>query len=119
MVDKGGVAVRVYINSTDGGGWSTAPVISKNRSPKRRQFNTGYYVGQATLSTGGTFTGGTEVDVLRTRTASQTVAAANVGASQDDERYLPAGSYYIRVSPLAGVNDTSEGIYSLSWEERP
>lgn len=118
-VDKGGVSVRTYINATDGGGWSTVPIISKNRSPERREFNTGYYVGQATFSTGGTFTGGTEVDVLRARTASQTVSAANVGTSQDDERYLPAGSYFIRVAPLTGVNDTSEGIYSISWEERP
>lgn len=118
-VDKGGVRVRAFINATDGGGWTSVPVIAKNRSPKRRQFNTGYYVGQATVSTGGTFTGGTEVDVLRARTASQTVAAANVGSAQDDERYLPAGSYFIIVQPLAGVNDTSEGIYSISWEERP
>lgn len=118
-VDKGGVRVRAFINATDGGGWTAVPVIAKNRSPNRRQFNTGYYVGQATFSTGGTFTGGTEVDVLRARTASQTVAAANVGAAQDDERYLPAGSYYIIIQPLAGVNDTSEGTYSISWEERP
>ena len=45
--------------------------------------------------------------------------AANVGSAQDDERYLSAGSYFIIVQPLAGVNDTSEGIYSISWEERP
>lgn len=118
-VDKGGVRLRAFINATGSGVWTTVPIVAKNRSPARRQFKTGYYVGQATFDTGGSFTGGTEVDVLRARTASQTVAAANVGASQDDVRYLPAGTYYLIMQPLVGVNDTSEGIYSLSWEERP
>lgn len=117
-VDKGGVRIRAFINATDGGSWTTVPVISKNRSPARRVFPSGYYVGQATFFTGGSFTGGTEVDVLRARTASQTVASSNVSAAQDATRYLPAGTYFLIMQPLAGVNDTSEGIYSLSWEER-
>lgn len=118
-VDKGGVCIRAFTGATDGNGWTAVPIIAKNRSSKRRQFNTGYYTGQATFFTGGTFTGGIEVDVIRGRTASQTVAATNVGATQDDERYLPAGTYFIRIAPLVGVNDTSEGVYAISWEERP
>lgn len=119
-VDKGGVRIQVFLGSTDGGGWSTIPIIGKNRSPTRRIFPDGnYYVGQATFSTGGTLSGGTQSDVIRCRTASQTVSASNVGAAQDDVRYLPAGTYFIRMQPLAGVNDASEGIYSISWEERP
>lgn len=118
-VDKGGVRLQAFTGATDGGGWSSVPVIAKNRSPTRRQFPSGYYVGQATFYTGGTFTGGTQADVIRARTASQTVSATNVGASQDDVRYLPAGDYYILMQPLIGVNDNSEGTYSISWEERP
>ena len=119
-VDKGGVRLQVFTGSTDGGGWSSIPVIAKNRSPTRRVFPSGsYYTAQATFYTGGSFTGGTQVDVIRARTASQTVAAANIGASQDDVRYLPAGDYYLTMQPLIGVNDPSEGIYSISWEERP
>lgn len=118
-VDKGGVRIRAFTGATDGGGWSDVPIIAKNRSPERRQFPSGYYVGQATFSTGGTFSGGTEVDVLRARTASQSVSASNVGAVQDAARYLPAGTYFLIMQPLAGVNDASEGTYSLSWEERP
>lgn len=117
-LDKGGVRLRAFVSATDGGGWTSIPVISKNRSPSRRVFPSGYYVGQATFFTGGTFSGGTEVDVLRARTASQTVSAANVDASQDATRYLPAGTYFLILQPLTGVNDTSEGIYSISWEER-
>lgn len=59
------------------------------------------------------------MDVLRARTASQTVSAVNVDASQDATRYLPAGTYFLRMQPLTGVNDNSQGIYSISWEERP
>lgn len=118
-VDAGGMRVQAFINGVDGGGWTSVPVIAKNRSPQRRVFPTGYYVGQITIDTGGTFTGGTQVDVLRARSSSQTVAAVNVGAIQDAERFLPAGTYYIRIQPLSGVNDASQGVYSISWEERP
>ena len=118
-IDKGGVVTRVYVGAKDVGGWKSVPVIAKNRSPQRRQFKYGYYLGRATVYTGGTFTGGTEVDVIRASTASQTVSATNVGASQDDQRFLPAGSYFVRLTPLSGVNDSSEGVYSISWEERP
>jgi hypothetical protein len=119
-IDKGGVRIQAFIGSTEGGTWTAVPIIAKNRSPTRRVFPNGsYYVGQATFFTGGTITDGTQVDVIRCRTASQTVAASNVGASQDDVRYLPAGTYYIKMQPLTGVNDSSEGSYSISWEERP
>lgn len=119
-IDKGGARVQVFINATDGGSWSSIPVLAKNRSSTRRVFPNGsFYTGQATVFTGGTFTGGTAVDVLRARTASQTVAAVNVGFNQDDVRYLPAGDYYMQMQPLAGVNDSTEGLYLLAWEERP
>lgn len=117
-LDAGGVRLQAFIGATDGGGWSSVPIISKNRSTARRQFPSGYYVGQATFFTGGTFSGGTQVDVLRARTASQTVSAANVNAAQDATRYLPAGTYFLRLQPLSGVNDSSQGVYSISWEER-
>lgn len=119
-VDKGGVRLQAFTGATDGGGWSSVSVVGKNRSPTRRVFPNGsYYVGQATFYTGGTFTGGTQVDVIRARTAAQTVSATNVGASQDDVRFLPAGDYFLIMQPLIGVNDPSEGTYSISWEERP
>ena len=118
-IDAGGVRLQAFINATDTGGWSPVTVVEKNRSPARRQFPSGYYVGQATMDTGGTFTGGTQVDVIRLRGSSQTVTASNVEASQDSVRYLPAGTYFLRLQPLTGVNDASQGIYSISWEERP
>lgn len=116
QVDKGGLRLVAYSGGTDGGGWTSVPVVAKNRSTSRR---TPYYVGSGAFYFGGTFSGGTEVDVIRNRTASQTVSAINVNASQDSVRYLPAGTYFIQLKPLAGVNDSSEGVYSLSWEERP
>lgn len=118
ICDKGGVRLQAYGGATDAGGWASVPVLGKNRSTSRRKYGGGFYEAQATVFAGGSFTGGTQLDVIRCRAASQTVASANVGANQDDERYLPAGTYYIRLQPLVGVNDTSEGIYSISWEER-
>ena len=117
VCDTGGIRLRAFTDATDGGGWSTAiPAIGKNRMDERRQ---PFYAAQCTLETGGSFTGGTEVDVLRARVASQSVSSQNVGASQDDERGLPISQFFLIAQPLAGVNDASQGIYSIEWEERP
>lgn len=116
-VDAGGVRLSVWIgNVTPAGVWTNLPVIGKNRMSTIRQ---PAYVSQCQVQIGGTFTGGTEVDVIRVRCASQSVSAQTVGSSQDDERGLPAGTYYIKIEPLTGVNDTSTGIYQIAWEERP
>jgi hypothetical protein len=48
-LDAGGVRIQAFINATDGGGWSTVQIVAKNRSPTRRVFPSGYYVGQATF----------------------------------------------------------------------
>lgn len=118
-LDGGGLRAAVFIGAiTPAGVWTPVPVVGRNRMSNKFRPEP-FYVPQVTIETGGTFTGGTEVEVIRVRAASQSVSAATVGASSDDERGLPAGTYYIRMQPLAGVNDTSTGIYTLAWEERP
>ena len=114
-VDLGGIRLEVFTGATPSGTWTLVPPVGVNRMVSRPQ---PYYAAQAGIYTGGTFTGGTEVDLLRARCASQTVSASNVGVGQDNERGLPAGDYYIKLSPLAGTNDTAVGIYRIIWEER-
>jgi hypothetical protein len=118
IVDKGGIRLQAFSGGVDGGGWSSISVVGKNRSASRRKYGGGFYEGQGTMFFGGSFTEGTQVDVIRCRVASQSVTSSNVGANQDDERYLPSGTYFIRLEPLDGVNDASEGVYSIAWEER-
>ena len=115
-VDKGGIRAQNIIAPTPSGSWTDLTVLGKNRSVARRS---PFYTTQASFSFGGSFTGGTLADVLRARSASQTVSATNAGSNMDTERLLPAGSYYILLKPLTGVNDPSEGLLTIDWEERP
>lgn len=117
-LDSGGRRIEVRTGATSGGTWTNLPTIGRNRMPSRPS---PYYSGQAQLSVGGTFTGGTVVEVIRLRTADNQGAASSstIGARQNDERGLPAGEYIISLGPIAGVTDTASGVYILEWEERP
>lgn len=115
---QGATELRIYTGATGSGTWTQRPIIGVNRMAQRPQ---PYYAAQCTLETGGNFTGGTEVDVLKVRTSAANNTAQNVGDSWT-ERGLPAGVYYGRLQTLSGglnVNDPAQLIYSLTWEERP
>jgi hypothetical protein len=115
---QGAIELRVYTGATSSGVWTARPVIGVNRMTEIPQPP---YVSQITLETGGNFTGGTEVDVLKVRTSSANNTAQNVG-SESTERGLPAGVYHGRLQTLTGgltVNDAAQLLYSLVWEERP
>jgi hypothetical protein len=115
---QGALELRVYTGATSSGSWVARPIIGVNRMVERPQPP---YASQITLETGGNFTGGTEVDLLKLRTAAANNSAqsANIQAS---ERGLPAGVYHGRFQTLTGgltVNDAAQLLYSLLWEERP
>lgn len=119
---QGALQLEVYTGATPSGTWVTVPVIGINRMAQRPA---PFYTPQVTIDTsvGGTgnFTGGTRVDFLQNRTSSTNGTASNVGA-QFSERGLPAGTYYGRLSTLAGgltVNDDAQYVYRIAWEERP
>lgn len=115
---QGAIQLQIYTGATESGTWTPIPVIGVNRMAARP---TPYYTAQCTVSYGGNFTGGTEVDLIQLRSAAQNVNASNV-VEQATERGLPAGAYYGRLSTLTGgvaVNDDAQLIYSVVWEERP
>lgn len=111
-VDAGSIKYTAEITGTDGGSFTALPVIGKNRMAERPQ---PYYTALATIGQGGTFSGGTIVDVARVVTSGATAQQITVGLTSD-ERGLPAGDYYIRLSSFG--NGTATGVYSLFWEER-
>lgn len=111
-VDAGGIKYTAELLGTEGGEFTALSVVGKNRMAERPS---PYYTAQATIGVGGTMTGGTVVDVARIVTSGATAQQVTVGG-KSDERGLPAGSYYIRLSNLS--NGTSTGVYSLFWEER-
>jgi hypothetical protein len=114
---QGALELRVFTGASSTGSWTPRSVIGVNRMAQRQS---PFYNAQITLETGGNFTGGTEVDLIKVRTSSANNSASNVGM-EASERGLPAGVYHGRFSTLTGgvtVNDAAQMIYNLIWEER-
>lgn len=111
-VSDGAVRLSVWTGATPSGSWTPVPVIGKNRMSSIPQPP---YVSQVVFETGGTFTGGTEVEAIRVVSATATAQRSTVGSSSGDERGLPATTFYIKVEATAG---TPVCVYSLYWEER-
>lgn len=114
---QGALQLDVYIGATPSGTWTPITPIGVNRMSERPQ---PFYAPAVTIETGGNFSGGTRVDMMRIRTSSANNSANNVGGAFT-ERGLPAGTYYGRLATLTGgltVNDAAQYIYQLVWEER-
>lgn len=114
-MDAGGLRMSAITGGVAGGTYNvTLPIIGKNRMAERPLPQ---YLAQATITTGGTVTGGTEVEVLRMAAGGGLLsAAATVGAGVSSERGLPAGTYFIKI--LGNTLTTTTGVYTLWWEER-
>ena len=117
--DEQGILFQAYRSTqgAEGGSFSTAiPIYSNNF-----QSTAPTYAHQATISTGGSFTpnvGQQSVETIRLKTSGSTAQAVTVGGSVRGERGLAAGTYYLKFSNLTG-SGTSQGVYSLIFEERP
>lgn len=117
---QGALRLEVFTGAiTPSGTWTQLPIIGLNRMAERP---TPFYVPTVTVETGGTFTGGTAVDLILIRSGSNqgSNSSQNTGGERS-ERGLPLGVYYGRFSTLAGgvsVTDAAQMVYSLTWEER-
>lgn len=114
-IESGSVRMSAVAgDGSPGGTFNVAlPVIGKNRMTERPL---PYYEATTTVATGGTHTGGTEVEVMRLSTSNATAQQSSVGATVASERGLPAGTYYIRLANLG--SGSVVGVYNLFWEER-
>jgi len=120
---QGALRMEVFTGAvTPSGTWTAAPagVIGVNRMAQRPAPN---YAAQVTIETGGSFTGGTPVDMMFVRCATnQGNSSSQNAGGETNERGLPAGTYYLRFSTLTGgvtPVDAAQMIYTLEWEERP
>ena len=105
----GQIRVETSTGGTEGGVFSTAlPIFPRNTMTERP---TPYYTPLVALTSGGTITGGTLLDV----TAGLTDKAVAVGAEPGDERGIGPGTYYIK---LTAVGVPLVGIVKARWEER-
>lgn len=118
---QGALRFEVFTGTvTPSGTWTQLPVIGVNRMAERPQ---PFYAAQATIETGGSFAGGTAVDLMLVRSGSNQGNSSSQNAGvETSERGLPAGVYYGRFSTLTGgvtPTDAAQMIYTLLWEERP
>lgn len=114
-LDSGSVRFTALTGSTPGGTYSNVlPVVGKNRMVTRKA---PFYLSQITISSGGTATGGTIVELFRVTAANATAQQQTVLGAASTERGLPAGTYYLRLENIG--NSAATGVYTLIWEERP
>lgn len=106
--------LKVYTllgGGTEGGVFSTSlPIFGANQIGSAPD-----YTPQATMTTGGTYTGGTALDLLWLKTANNVNKAGGVGTRGGDEVGMAAGDYYIKMEATGAVS----GVFKARWEERP
>jgi hypothetical protein len=110
----GDARMEIIGGGTAGGTFGTTlPVIRKNSMSV-----TPNVTSQNVLTSGGTVTGGTLLDVVHVVAAEAqgNRKEASVGANQDDERGVAPGTFFYRINALGAINVT--GVINLFWEER-
>jgi hypothetical protein len=114
--DAGGIRFSAYRagQGTEGGTFTAEQVYSVNFMDSTG----GVIPPTVTISSGGTFTPNSDpVEVLRVVTSNSTSQQSTVTGAVGDERGLPAGTYYLVFENIA-QSGSSNGTYSLKWEER-
>lgn len=113
-VDDGSIRMSISSGGTPAGSFNVQlPIIGRNRMSERPL---PLYEPVITVQSGGTHSGGTELDVMRLVAANATSQRTSIGASISDERGLPAGTFYLRFQNFG--TGAATGVYSLYWEER-
>ena len=121
-LDLGNVRVGTYVGGTPGGVFTDMATVFgvNNMTPgiDHRNDYPGIYVRQNVLADGGTHTGGTELDVVRLRTAANANQGGSAGVDPDEPRGIAPGTYYFRLQNLSAT-DIATGTFKIRWEERP
>lgn len=112
----GYVKLEAFMGVTSPTGFTTAlPSFGANRMATRPQ---PYYVAQNALFEGGSFTGGTLIDLVLVKTNNNSNQASTQDAAVAGERGLAAGDYYLRLTNLSSTGSAT-GMLMARWEERP
>ena len=108
----GELEIELIVGGTEGGTFGTSiPVFGANQMNKAPSVTP-----QITMSTGGTHTGGTVVDMLLLNAGSPARQANEISASEDLPIGFAQGTFYIRLNSINSAN--AQGIFRARWEER-
>lgn len=111
-LDAGSVRLRTMTGGTEGGTFNTPlPILRKNTMT-----DAPVIPAQNIITTGGTHTGGTDIDIIRLVAANATAQQSSVGSKAYDQRGVGPGTYYWRLENIG--NGAATGIFSSFWEER-
>lgn len=122
-VESGHLRLASVAGGTEGGSFTAMSRFAVNGmtvGAARKDYGgegVGYSV-QTAFSDGGTHTGGTELDLVRIKSANNTVQSITVGETSQDERGIPPGTYYFRMTNLSAT-DAIVGIFRFRWAELP
>lgn len=105
--------VELRVGGTEGGTFNTPVPIFKTNTMS----TTSDYVGQITMNTGGTHTGGTLVDLILLNSGDNANKAVQSIASDELPNAFSAGTFYIKLINTDGA--TATGVFRARWEERP
>lgn len=112
-LDASAVRLRTVSGGTAGGTFGvTLPVLRKNNMT-----DCPVIPAQNSLFSGGTHSGGVDIDVIRLVVAGATAQQTSVGSKAYDQRGVSPGTYYWRLENIG--NSAATGVFSCWWEERP
>lgn len=119
-IDAGFIRAALCYGGTEGGVFSS-PVHSHGANtmslgPDHRAYAGVAYAQQVLLSSGGTHTGGTEIEITRLKTADNSNFASTFGMEAGLEHGMAAGTYYLRIQNIGA--GTTTGTVKARWEER-
>lgn len=115
-IDNGFVQCETVVGGVEGGAFSESLTAFPANTMSDRSLP--IYLPKVVLSAGGTLTGGTVLDVIRLKVENASGSAASVGNAPQNQRGVGSGTYYFRLTNLAGAGAT-EGTFKARWEERP
>lgn len=111
-LDAGAIRLRTVAGGNEGGTFGTPlPILRKNTMTDAPNIPA-----QNAIATGGTHTGGTDIDIIRLVVAGATAQQSSVGSKAYDQRGVGPGSYYWKLENIS--NSTATGVFSAFWEER-
>ena len=109
MAGKG--KVEIVAGGTEGGSFSQVVPIF----PSNGMSTAAPRVSTTTMTSGGTLTGGTTMDLFLVNTGDNVNQSSGVTVGEDFAIGFPAGTYYIRITNTD--NSTTSGLVKALWTE--